>query len=345
MTGRTHALETVAGLAALVRAQAGLVHRSQLRDLGVGRDDIAYHVAAGRWRVVAPRVVAVDNGRLDAEQLHWRAVLNAPAAAWIGGRSALAALGLSGLPPREVHLLVPRGPVPTPLPGVFVHVTTRPPEEWVELVADAPSTLSTLSTPTVPARRIPVLRRAELLEPTDTRGLPLTTAARAVVDAAAWEPDHRRAAGVVFAALQQRLTTLEQVAAELDAAGRVRHRAVVRDALGESAAGTDSQAERDAVRLVRAAGLPEPRRQVVIAGRPRDLVVTLPDGTLLVIEIDGPVHAEPGRLLADRSRDADVLVEGHLLLHITTYELRHDRPRLLDTLRRIRLAAEARAAA
>jgi very-short-patch-repair endonuclease len=342
MSGRAHALDSVPGLSQLLRAQAGVVHRRQLRELGVGPDHVAAQVAAGRWRAVAPRVVAVDNGRLDAEQLHWRAVLNAPGAAWVGGRSALAALGLSGLPPHEVHLLVPRGPAPTPLPGVVVHLTTRPPADWVELVAHEPSTLST---PTVPARRVPVLRRAEMLEPHDTRGLPLTTAARAVVDAAAWEPNPRRAAGVVFAALQQRLTTVAQVAAELDAAGRVRHRAVVRDALGESAAGTDSQAERDAVRLVREAGLPEPRRQVVIAGRRRDLVVTLPDGTLLVIEIDGPVHAEPGRLLADRSRDADVLVEGHLLLHITTYELRHDRPRLLDTLRRIRLAAEVRAVA
>jgi len=297
-------------------------------------------VAAGRWRVVAPRVVAVDNGRLDAEQLHWRAVLNAPADAWIGGRSALAALGLSGLPPREVHLLVPRGPAPTPLRGVVVHLTTRPPEEWLELVADAPSNRALTSS----ARRVAVLRRSDTLEPT-TRGLPLTTPARAVVDAAAWEPDHRRAAGLVFAAVQQRLTSVAQVGAELGVAGRVRHRAVVRDALGESAGGTDSRAERDAVRLVREAGLAEPRRQVVIAGRPRDLAVTLADGTLLVIEIDGPVHAEPGRLLEDRSRDADVLVEGHLQLHITTYELRHDRPRLLDTLRRIRLAAEARAVA
>ena len=170
MTGRRDAVETVEGLAELLSAQAGLARRSQLRRLGVTAAHIADHVAALRWRQVAPEVISADNGRLDAEQLRWRAVLHAPMG-WLGGRSALEHLGLRGHPPELVHILVPMGNRPRPLPGVRIHVTTRTPEQDTP----APGSLRTCPAP------------------------------RACVDAAAWERHPRAAAGVVLAVVQQRL--------------------------------------------------------------------------------------------------------------------------------------------
>jgi len=197
MTGSRHAIVTVPGLAELLAGQAGLARRGQLRELGVGRQAVTNQVAAGRWQLVAPEVVSVDNGRLDDEQLLWRALLHAPIG-WVSGRSALAFHGLLGYRPRDVHLLTPRRSRPLPLPGVIVHVSARH--------TDRPPDL--------------------------TSGLPVTTVARATVDAVAWERWPRAAAGLALAVVQQRLALPADIGDELAAAGRVRHRAVLREALG-----------------------------------------------------------------------------------------------------------------
>lgn len=298
----------VPGLAELLARQAGLARRAQLRELGVDRKAIANQVAAGRWRLVAPEVVSVDNGRLDPEQLLWRAVLHAPVG-WVAGRSALAVHGLNGYAPRDVHLLTPRRRRPLPLPGVVVHVSDRGTD----------------------------------LEPRAGSGLPLTSAARATVDASAWEKWPRAAAGLALAVVQQRLARPDDIAAELAVAGRVRHRAVLRDALGLFSDGADSVAELDVTRLVRRAGLPEPARQVRILGRRHDLAVLLPDGRTLVIEVDGPQHVSPEARWADAAHNADLAAAGVVVLRIPTYAARQHPDEVVARLRQIRLTAAAHA--
>lgn len=307
MSGRRTVLREVPALAALVRAQAGLVSRAQLRGLSVTDRHVTSHVAAGRWRLVAPEVVSVDNGRLDRDQLLWRAALHAPVGL-IGGRSSLHVHGLHGYEPEEVHLLVPLGNRPGPLPGVRIHVTRR----W----------------PGMP--------------PPPTGTIPLATVARSTVDAAAWEPHPRRAAGLAVAVVQQRLETAEAILEEISHAGRVRHRAVVRDALAAALSGAESIAEADVVPLLRRAGLPAPVRQLVVAGRRRDLAVALADGSLLVIEVDGAHHDSPEARWDDAERDADLVASGMHVLRIPSYAVRHDAARVVARLRAIEAAARSR---
>jgi very-short-patch-repair endonuclease len=300
VTGGRHATTAIPGLATLLASQAGLARRAQLRELGIVRQAVANQVAAGRWRMVAPEVVSVDNGRLDFEQLLWRAALHAPLG-WVAGRSALAVHGLTGYAPRDVHLLTPRISRPLPLPGVVLHVSGRLPEGGSRSAS----------------------------------GLPVTTAARATVDAVAWETRPRAAAGLALAVVQQGLARPEDIAQELAVAGRVRHRAVLREALGLAADGADSVAEVDVLRLVRRAGLPEPGRQVRILGRRHDLAVLLPDGRTLVIEVDGPQHESPEARWADAAHDADLAAAGVVVLRIPAYAVRHHPDEVVARLREI----------
>jgi very-short-patch-repair endonuclease len=148
----------------------------------------------------------------------------------------------------------------------------------------------------------------------------------------------------VLAVVQQRLATAAEVLDELAVAGRVRHRAVLRDALKEAADGAESMAEVDVVPLLRLAGLPRPRRQVRSGARRHDLEVDLPDGRVLVVEVDGPQHESPQARWADAERDAALAAEGKLLLRIPAYAVRHEPGRVLTQVRAIHDAARARAA-
>jgi very-short-patch-repair endonuclease len=95
-------------------------------------------------------------------------------------------------------------------------------------------------------------------------------------------------------------------------------------------------------------GLPTPRRQMVIetpdGPRPVDLVVDLPDGSRLVIEVDGPHHADPSVRLADSVKDAALIAAGYLVLRVPVAALRADPGAVLRQLVSIREAAARRAA-
>jgi very-short-patch-repair endonuclease len=307
MSGRRQAHHEVPGLGEVLERQAGVVRRSQLSALGVTRKHVEAQVAAGRWRLAAPEVVTVDNGRLDDEQRHWVAVLHAPQG-WVGGRSALRHRGLDGYAPPLIHVVGSRTARPSALDGVVYHVSDRLPGQ--HSLGD---------------------------------GLPLTSAARAVVDAAAWERWPRAAAGLTIAAVAQRVVTVTEVSAELALAGRVRHRAVVRGALLEAAGGAESVAEVDIAPLLRRAGIASWRRQVRAGGRRHDIEVDLPDGTVLVVEVDGPLHESPEARRRDAERDAGIAAEGKLRVRVSAYDVRHEPTRVVAALRTIVAAARNRA--
>jgi very-short-patch-repair endonuclease len=303
-------LSHLPGAKDLFARQHGLARRDQLRALGIDADHVAHQVAAGRWQLVAPEVVSCDNGRLDEQQLLWRSILNTTGG-WIGGRSALRQSGLTGHPPTHIHVLVRRDHVPPRLQGVVVQVTGRPPEAAATRVDD----------------------------------LPITSPARSAVDGAAWERWPRSAAGLVLAVVQQRLATPGEILAELHEAGRVRHRAIVRDAMQAAAEGAESLAEADVAPLLTRAGLGAPQRQVRIGQHRHDLAVRLADGRLLVVEVDGPTHDSPEGRWSDAERDASVAAAGALLVRIPAYAVRHDPAEVVARLRTIGDAARARARA
>jgi very-short-patch-repair endonuclease len=313
MTGRTRPLDHHPDLAALARAQLGVVRRSQLVALGVTRHHVRSQVEAQRWRSIGPHVVVLHTGPLTRAQARWVAALHAGPRASLAGLTALELHGLRGWPADRAHVLVPQGASVPPLPGLVVHTTRRPVDE-------------------------DVIRR--------TGWCPVTTVARSALDAARWDTSARRAAAVVLAVVQQRLTTPRELATCLARLDRVRHGTAIAAAIDDAAGGADSLAEVDVARLVVRAGLPRPRRQVVVdtpeGPRRVDLVVDLPDGRLLVLEVDGIHHAEPGVRLADAVKDAAIVAAGHQVLRLPVQGVRADPGAVLRQLTAIREMAARR---
>lgn len=306
MSGRSHLLERHPALAALAAAQAGVVRRSQLAQLAITRDHIRRQVMAQRWRLIGPSVVVLSTGELTREQSIWCGVLHAGPAAWLGGLTALEVRGLTGWSRPSVDVAVPRGVTVPPLPGVRLHSTRGIDPHELERLC----------------------------------GLPTTSAARATIDASRWERSPRAAAGIVLAAIQQRLVTPDAMLEALDVLGAVPRSALIADSVREASGGSDSLAEVDVVRMLRRLGLPQPRRQVSVStfDGPRrvDLVVDLPDGRLLAIEVDGPHHTTLAVRVRDAAKDAALVAAGYQVLRIPVPLVRRDPETVMRQLRAIR---------
>ena len=113
--------------------------------------------------------------------------------------------------------------------------------------------------------------------------------------------------------------------------------------------GVTSTSEADFLRACRSRGLQTPRMQVrrVAGGRRRrvDAEFRLPDGRVLMVEIDGVAHMDVRQWEADLIRQNEKLTAetGALVLHVTGWQIRHDPDAFFDLLRRlgVQLAAQA----
>lgn len=292
MTGRAQVLDLVPGLRELARAQRGVVRRDQLAELGITHDHVRSQLRARRWRTIGPRAVVLSTGLLTPAQ--WRAVgvVHAGAGSALAGLTALEECGLRGWTREQVAVVVPHGCLPARLPGLVAHQS----------------------------------RHLEAHDLVPGRWPARTPAARAAVDAAAWEPDARTACALVIAVVQQHLATAADVLLALERPGPVRHRALLRAVLEEAAGGAESQAEVDVARMLRSLGLGPVLRQLLVDtpdGRfPVDLAVRLRDGRLLVIEVDGPHHDDPRQRERDAVKDAALIAAGHVVLRIPVTLLR-----------------------
>jgi hypothetical protein len=272
------AVDALPSLRELAHRQAAIVTRAQLAVLGVDHRAVDRQVRAGRWAVVGPLLVALHRGPLDLLARSWAAVLNAGDPSGLCSWSALAQWGLRGWPREGVHVVVARGMRPPPLAWVHLHESRR--HTASDLV---------VSTGRPPAHDLP----------------------RAAIDAAAWSGSARTAGGLLVATVQQGLTSVPALFAQLESAGRVRHRRLLRATLLDIAGGADALSEVDLSALCAAAGLPLPRRQSVrtdVRGRRRfrDAEWVRSDGRVVIGEIDGVGHLEPTRWYDDLMRDAEL---------------------------------------
>ncbi len=117
----------------------------------------------------------------------------------------------------------------------------------------------------------------------------------------------------------------------------------MRSLLGDIGGGGHTFAEIGLGPLIRRAGLPTPRRQVLrreASGKARylDVEVDLPDGTRLAIEVDGCVHLEAVTWWDDMARQNDVMIAGQPMLRFPAILLRLAPERVLNDLQRVRLA-------
>jgi hypothetical protein len=276
--------------------QFGVVSRAQLHTQGWTDAHIDHEIRYGRWHAPAYGVLALQNAPLTQEQLPWLGVLHAGSGAALSHLTAARAAGLQWKGSGTIDIITPKGHLVAELPGFFFHQTRRPYTRWV----------------TEPASGPPRIRLAHAA---------LLTAER----------DHntRRAIGLLAACVQQRLITADKLAAAIPAIRKLRHGKIFAAALGDIAGGAQSFAEIDIGRLCGQAQLMPPTRQAVRTdadGRRRylDCEWSLPDGRVIVLEVDGSFHLEVGNWWRDMKRERDVVISKNTVLRCASVEIRLD---------------------
>lgn len=287
----------------LAAAQAGLVARRQLLALGCDRHRVRNQVEARRWTERSSTVISTFTGPLSRESTMWLAALHAGADALVGGLSALEVHGLRSWHRDEVVVLVDDEADVEALPGIRPVRTRRPLRHFRD-------------------------RRSVL---------PVARVEPAALLFAGYDRSARTAQGVLAAVVQQRLTTPTLLLDELVTMRPLRRAALFRGVLRDLEGGAQSLAEIDLGRLCRRFGVPPPhrqRRRRDSAGRARflDCEWRLPDGTVLVLEIDGGFHMEVSHWEDDMSRQRRLSGPGRVIVRCSSRELRDEPEMVFDDL-------------
>ena len=281
--------------APLAERQTGVLARRQLRALGVTESNVRHHLRVGRWAERTPTVLTATTGPLSWEQRLWVAVLHGGPRAVLGALTSGELHGLRGWHRDEITVVVNDQHVPPPLPGVKFFRSRRPYPIWVA---------GHLAIPTM---------RLE----------------QAVLLFAAYSCELRTGQGAIAATVQQRLATPQRYAEAVDALPPLRRSRHFRRLIGDLAGGAQSVAEIDVRRACRRAGVALPRRQQVRtdrSGRRRytDCEWDLPDGRLLVLEVDGAFHLDVATYADDMRRQRRLTVPGRVIVRCTAVELRDE---------------------
>jgi hypothetical protein len=285
----------------IARRQSGVVSRRQLADCGYDNDAVARRVASGEWQPNGLAIV-MHNGPLTTPQLHWSAILTAPGAAAIGGRTACVSYGLKGFSALKADVVVPASSKPMPMLGVA----------W---------------------RRS---RRFASSEVSRSRRLPMVSVDRAVIDAAAWTDSPKVACALAVASVQQKLTSPGALRKALVEAGQVRHAGVLRLVLADIEGGADSLAEIDLAKLARRAGLPPPIRQSIRCDRSGRRRFLDADFGTFSVEIDGGFHIRPLNYWDDARRHNDLMLIGQRILRFPSVALRLEPETVVAQLRAVK---------
>lgn len=288
----------------LAAAQQGLVARRQLVALGCDHKRVRNHVTARRWAERSSTVVSTFTGPLTREATCWLGALHVGGTAVVGGLTALEVHGLRGWHRDDVTVLVDDEVVVDDLAGIHFARTRRP----LRRFRDAGSEL-------------PVAR----VEP-------------AALLFAGYDRSARTAQGLLAAVVQQRLTTPTLLLSELSLMRPLRRAALFRAVLRDIEGGAQSLAEIDLGRVCRRFGLPRParqRRRRDAAGRWRflDCEWRLPDGTVVVLEVDGGFHMSTEHWEDDMSRQRRLSGPGRVIVRCSARELRDEPEAVVDDLR------------
>lgn len=290
----------------LLHEQDGVATYPQLAAAGMSRHEIKAQVDARRWRRYGDRCLVTHNFVPTRTQRMWVAVLDNRGLAALAGFSALEVRGFRffGSEPELIHVVVRRGATYHRFPGVKVHESRR-------------------------------FRSTDVVV---APGLPRLPVARSAIDAAAWQPHPRYACAVLAAVVQQRLCSPLDLAATLATVGRVRHKQPMRLVIDDITGGAEALSEIDVGGMCRRFEIEPPRRQVVRrdrSGRKRylDCEWRLPDGSLVVLEVDGSHHLLVEAWEADIKRERRVVISGRQVLRCTANEARYDQADLAHDLR------------
>jgi len=296
--------------------QLRVVSRSQLRVLGWTRHQISHEIDYGRWTEVAPSVVAMQNAPLTRDQRIWLGFLHAGPRSALSHGTACEEGGLEGWESETIDVLTQKGDLVPDLEGFFFHQTRREYQQWVHSSGEP--------------RRLR-LDKAALL-------------------AAERERSIHGGIGRVAACVQQRLTTADRLLHSSFDVSKLRHGHQLRLALGDIAGGAQSFAEIDIGRLCQEVGLAPPVRQRVRRdkdGRRRylDCEWELPNGRIIVLEIDGSFHLLVENWWRDMKRERGVAISGRTVLRCSSIEIRLEPSDILLDLAAIGVPRNTRSAA
>lgn len=297
-------------LIALAQAQGGMLARRQLRRLGVNRDQVAANVRAQRWAERSSVVVSTFTGELTREQRAWLGVLHAGPPAIVGGYSSLERQGLKNWHRDDITILVDDEEHLEPLEGIDWFRTRRPLDVWHA------------KNHTLPMARV---EPAALLQ-------------------AAYEPHWRTAQGILAAVVQQKMTTPAALREQLERMKPLRRAPQFRVLLTEFEGGAQSLAEIDVTRMCVDYGLPLPTRQKRRKDRSgkwryTDCEWELPDGRVLVMEVDGAFHMDVEHWEDDIQRQRGLTTPGRVVVRCTSREVRDEPFQLAADLRALGLGA------
>lgn len=284
-----------------------------MRAHGYTDQHIRWQVRARRWAVRSSTVISIFTGELTWLQRCWLGVLHAGPAALIGGIAAANYHGLKHWQRADIAVLVPDNVVLDPLPGIT----------WVRT-----------------RRRLETLRDPRFY-------LPVAQLEPAILIFGAAQRSSRTALGIVAAAIQQRLTSPAEILAWVKRLRPLKRAPLLRASLADFAGGAESVGERDVAQLCRVYGLVTPKRQGArkdAAGRwrYRDCWWQLPEGRVVVLEVDGAFHMDVNHWQADIARDRNLAHPLHTTVRCTTDELRTHPDNIAAALIRLGVPRSAR---
>jgi very-short-patch-repair endonuclease len=286
-------------IAALAMRQHGVVALRQLREAGVSQSAVARRAAAGRLPRIHRGVYAVGHPVLRREG-HWMAAVLAGGAGAVLSHAAAAALWeLRPSAAATIDISVPTAGGRAKPPRLRIH-------------------------------RVPLLRPDEL---TTSRGIPVTTPARTILDLAAiLQP--RRLERVLDEAESRELTdvpTLEAVARAHPGHRGARRLEATLALHTPGTTLTRSELEERFLELCDANGLERPRVNATVAGLEADFVF---EADRLVVETDGYRHHRTRQAFErDRARDATVAAAGYRTLRFSYRQLTDDPRAVIAALR------------
>ena len=285
-SGRTAQIDQIDHVIARIAGrQRGVVGWQQLLAAGVGPGAIAHRIARGRLHRVFRGVYLVGHVIAPELAVETAALLVTPPGTVLSHLSAAGVSQMAPLP-RVVDVTVLQGR-PASRAGLRVHT-------------------------------------ARALDPRDvslTRGLPVTTPARTLVDLAG--SLSRDGLERVYEQAQiQRLVRPADVIAVLDRTPGRRGADALRALADELPTLTRSKGERRLLRALAAAGVARPQTNVVVCGHEVDLLWRRPR---VVVEFDGfATHHTRAAFERDRRHDAELQAAGHRVIRVTWRWLRDD---------------------
>jgi very-short-patch-repair endonuclease len=288
-------------LSGLLKRQHGVITRHQALTCGLSNDMLSRRVrSGGSWQRLLPGVYLTVTGTPTQDQMDTAALLYAGPGSTLTGAAALRRHGVRAPSSRTVDVLVPATRERKSTEYVVIRLTRRLPEQ------------------------VCYLGPVQFALP-----------ARAVADSARWLGDLASVRATVAAAVQSRLCTIDQLAAELRS-GPIQGSAFFRAALAEVTSGVRSSREAEMKDLIKRGRLPLPMFNArLYCG---DELIAVADAWWpqagVVVEVDSKEwHLSPKEWEKTMRRHARMTALGILVLHFTPRQISHEADQVLATIR------------